>query len=965
MLKRYIKKYISKPPLRALIISLFFFSFWYLTAGYAFAEKQISYAPWPHEESDISPDPSVIYGRLANGFRYVLMKNHEPKDRVNIRLDVQAGSIQEEDGEEGLAHYLEHILFCGSTHFKPGELVKYFQDMGMQFGPDANAHTGFYETVYDILLPDGKKESLEKGLLIVEDFAKGALLPDSEVERERKVILAEKRARDSPNYRTLVSAMKFKFPDAAVSKRFPIGETEVIEKMTSQKLRDFYQAWYRPENIVLIIVGDFDSKTAISLIVEKFPAFSPGSPAKPEPPFGDISHNGIKPFYHYEKEEGSTSVGIETVNKAERVAETSERRKERFIGDIADRIVQNRLDGMVRKKKAPFTSASISSGIYLQRIRYAGISADCSPENWEKSISIVEQTLRSALEHGFTRREFERVKKDFTAMLDNAVKQESTRDSKVLANEIVWHINNHKVFQSPLQEKEFYSGVLSSLSLNDLHDSFKNTWDTDHRIVILTGNADLKGEMKPEDRIVAAYRKSLSVEIPKSSEQRTAVFPYLPEPAGKGKIMKKTIIPDPGIVQIDFENGVRLNLKKTDYEANEIRANILFGFGSSAEPPGLEGISDLSAAVINESGLGGLDRDEMEEALAGKSTKVSFVAEDGRFLLKGISVTDETQLLFSLFYAHIMDPGYREESYLLSMERLSQTYLELSRSIDGAMHLSGERFLAGGDTRFGFPSPEKLKKLSLNDVRAWIDPSLKNDPLEISVVGDFNEESVIEFVSLYFGSLPERPRGFERKRPDLPKFSLAGFLNINVETEIGKAHVVVAYPTEDIWNIQRTRRFNILAEIVSEKMREEIREKMGAAYSYSAYNNPSRAYPGYGIFYAQAAVNPDEVLIVEEKIKKIVSETAGKGVVMEDLKRSADPILTMIKDMLRSNKYWLNNVLTESVRYPAQIEWSRTIIKDYESVTADELSELAAKYLDNGKAATIIIKPAEIKKKRQ
>ncbi|MDP3285022.1 MAG: insulinase family protein [Desulfobacterales bacterium] len=923
------------------------------------AEKNVNFSLWPHEESELKPDPSVIYGRLPNGFRYVLMENHEPKDRVNIRLNVQAGSMQEEDKEEGLAHYLEHMLFCGSTHFKPGELVKYFQDLGMQFGPDANAHTGFYETVYDILLPDGKKESLDKGLLIVEDFAAGALLLDSEVERERKVVIAEKRSRDSSSYRTYISEMKFKFPNAAVSKRIPIGETEALEKMTSKKLKDFYNAWYRPENIILVIVGDFDQKTAVSLIRERFQTLSPRAPPKPDPPFGDITHHGIKAFYHHEKEEGNTSVGIEIVKKVEMTAETSDVRKKDFISDIADRIIQNRLDAMVRKKNAPFTSASVSSGIYLHRIKYAGISADCSPENWGKSIPILEQTLRSALKNGFTHREFERVKKDFTAMLDNAVKQESTRDSQVLANEIIWHINNHKIFQSPLQEKEFYSGILSSISLKDLHDSFKNTWDSDQRLVIITGNAELKGDIPPEELIVAAYRESSSAEIPKSVEKKTAVFPYLPEPVGKGKIVKKRIIPDSGIVQVDFENGIRLNLKKTDFEANEIRANISFGFGSSAEPPELEGISDLSAAVINESGLGGLDKDEKEEALAGKSTKVSFVVEDGRFLLKGISVTDEIQLLFGLFYAHIMDPGYREESYLLSMERFNQTYLELSRSIDGAMHITGDRFLAGGDTRFGFPSPEKLKKLSIDDIRSWIDPPLKNDPLEISIVGDFNEDRVIELASVYFGSLPERPSGFERKRPDSPKFSLAGFLNINVETETGKGQVVVAYPTEDIWNIQRTRRFNILAEIVSEKIREEIREKMGAAYSYSAYNSPSRAYPGYGIFYTQAVVNPDEALLVEGKIKEIVSGIVKKGISDEDLKRSADPILTRIKDMLRTNNYWLNNVLTESGRYPCQIEWSRTIMKDYESATADELSGLAGKYLDNGRAATIIIKPAK------
>ncbi len=265
-MSKHIKLLYAKVPAWTLIACLFLFCpdlsvqrhDGYFHINSVFAENIIPL--WPHEESDLKPDPAVIFGRLPNGFRYVLMENHEPIDRVNISLNVQAGSMFEENKQEGLAHYLEHMLFCGSTHFKPGELVKYFQDLGMQFGPDANAHTGFYETVYDILLPDGRKESLDKGFLIVEDFAGGALLLDSEVDRERRVILAEKRSRDSASYRTFVSTMKFKFPDSKISKRFPIGVEEVLESMTPVQLKEFYETWYRPENIILVVVGDFDSK---------------------------------------------------------------------------------------------------------------------------------------------------------------------------------------------------------------------------------------------------------------------------------------------------------------------------------------------------------------------------------------------------------------------------------------------------------------------------------------------------------------------------------------------------------------------------------------------------------------------------------------------------------------------------------------------------------------------------------
>ena len=193
----------------------------HLGIAYSQTDELQSFSVWPHEKSDLDPDPAIRYGRLPNGLRYVLMPNHEPKNRVSMHLDVQTGSANEVEKERGTAHYLEHMLFNGSTHFPPGELVKFFQSIGMQFGNDANAHTGFYETVYDVLLPDSKKESLEKGLLVFQDYAQGAMLLETEVEKEKKVILAEKRTRDSASYRTYEASLKFEFPDAIISKRLP------------------------------------------------------------------------------------------------------------------------------------------------------------------------------------------------------------------------------------------------------------------------------------------------------------------------------------------------------------------------------------------------------------------------------------------------------------------------------------------------------------------------------------------------------------------------------------------------------------------------------------------------------------------------------------------------------------------------------------------------------------------------
>ena len=314
-------------------------------------------------------------------------------------------------------------------------------------------------------------------------------------------------------------------------------------------------------------------------------------------------------------------------------------------------------------------------------------------------------------------------------------------------------------------------------------------------------------------------------------------------------------------------------------------------------------------------------------------------------------------MLFQLLYAHLVDPGYRENAYNLSMNRLEQKYKALSSSIDGAMMLSGRRFLAGGDSRFGLPLFDELKKLTLKDIRSWIEGPLKHGRLEVSLVGDFDIDLVIETASRYLGSLPDR-KGYDYdKRSDLLKFPVAQSLKIEVPTKINKGIVIVAYPSEDLWDINRSRRLSVLAEIFSDRLRENIREKLGAVYSAFAFNSPKRAYPGYGVFYSMAYIDPKQAALIETQIKKIASDISKNGVTQEELKRALNPTLTSIKEMLGKNTYWLHTVLSQSRIYPQQLQWSRTILKDYTSINADEVTSLAKKYLDNSKAATIVIKP--------
>lgn len=913
---------------------------------------------WPHETSDLAPDPEVTFGRLPNGFRYALMPNRTPRARVSMHLNIQSGSLQESDAQQGLAHFLEHMLFNGSTHFPPGELVKYFQSIGMQFGPDANAHTGFDETVYDILLPDGDRASIEKGLLVLRDYADGALLLPAEIDRERKVILAEKRTRDSAAYRTFEASFQFSFGDARIARRLPIGLAEVIEKADRAELEDYYETWYRPERMVLVMVGDFDLPQAASAIQERFASLTARRTPQPDPDPGQPENSGERFFHHFEKEAGKTRVSIEVLSRADEEADSAALRHRELLEEMADRMVQNRLDTLLGEPETPFTAARVGSGRYLGHFDYAEISADCDPQKWAEALSQIEQVLRQALAHGFTVAELDRVKKDFQSELNKALEQAGTRDSRDLARSIIRSVNTGRVFTSPAQEKSLLSDAVQAATPESVAAAFRGNWPSDHRLVLVTGNAPLGDTtLAARDAIRDVYQTSRRVAVLRPSKAETPRFPYLAPPTAGGVIVRREHFADNGVTRLSFANGVKLNLKPTDFKEGEVLATLIFGDGRSAQPLDKPGLAPLAEALINESGLGGLTKDALEQALAGKTSRVEFSVEDQWFVLRGRTLPAELDLLFALLYAHLQDPGMRVEAFGLVMQRFDQAFEALSRSPDGAMELEGSRFLAGGDPRFGLPPREKFQTLTLADVRTWLMPAFETEPLEISVVGDFDPEAVVQATARYFGGLHARPGRKGPAAAAAPQFPVDQHLALEVKSDIPKGLVVVAYPTDDFWDIHRTRRLSVLAEVFSDRLRLRVREKLGAAYSPHAYNWSSRAFPGFGILRAMVSVDPRDAERIAAEVRDIAAALAREGVAADERQRALEPILTSLREMQRTNRYWLERVLTGSARYPQQLDWSRSLNRDYASISEAELSGLAGRFLDNRRSAEIIIRP--------
>ena len=915
---------------------------------------------WPQAQSDLRPDPQALFGRLSNGFRYVLLPNPKPIDRTSMHLVVQAGSLQEAEDERGIAHFLEHMLFNGSTHFPPGELVKYFQKIGMQFGPDANAHTGFYETVYDINLPVSDRQSLREALQVMQDYAEGALLLPSEIERERGVILAEKRARDSADYRSYVASLAFELAGTRFPDRLPIGSETVIRSADQSVFKAFYDAWYRPDNMVLVMVGDFDPALARELVEAQFRQMAARAPARENPATGQVKHEKLKTFYHHEKELGSTSVTLQVLTHDAHATDTAEFQRRQIEEQLANQILRNRLNRTLNQAGSPITDVSAGSGIFLRQTRYGYISADCQPEDWRDALTLIEQTLRQALQYGFGEEELERVKQDYRAGLEQAAAQAGTRDSSRLARNLIRSVLDDRVFRSPEQEKLFAEPVIAAATTRTLQDRLRHIWAVSHRLVLVTGNAAIVSpSATPEDQIAAVFNQSQVTPVSLPVKVQRVAFPYLPPPSQEGRIAAQQEQADIGVSLVRFENDIRLNFKATDFTADEIQFVLSFGEGRAGVPVGKSALATLADAVVNESGLGRLDKEALAQALAGKKTDIRFGVRDDRFTLEGSSTPDEIELMFQLLSAYIVDPAFREDAWQLALNRYQQMYRTLQQSVDGVLNLYGWRFLSGNDPRFGLPSPEAFEGLSVTDVENWIVPALRQGAMELAIVGDVGRETVVRMAARYLGSLPgKRAEAIKPENRTGPVFPAARQMNVDVVSQIEKAQLVMAFPTDDMWDIGRTRRLNILAEIVSERLRLRIREKLGAAYSPGAFSHPSRTYKDYGLFIIYIPLAPKLVDTVQTEVEAIIRDIRQDGISPEELQRALEPTLTGIKDRFRENGYWLNTVLAGASFAPVQLDWCRTIIADYASIRAGDIEQLARRYLDLSKRAVISARSA-------
>lgn len=914
--------------------------------------------PWPQAQSDIPADPKAVFGTLPNGFRYLIYPNSEPPQRVSLRLHIAAGSLMEAEDQQGLAHFLEHMVFNGSKNYKADELVPLMQAKGIGFGAHVNAFTSFDQTVYMLDLPELSQDVLDLGFTVMRDFGDGALLEGKEVDKERGVILSEKVSRDSVQSRIQEKQFATFLPGSLIANRFPIGKEDVISKAPRERFVEFYKSYYVPSRMTFVVVGDVKPEEIQARIEKAFGSMKDPEKLGANPDLGPVhSPEGVEASVFTDKEVASTDLSLMSVKKYVPKKDTAGERIADMPLDIANSMISRRFERLAKKENSPIVDGSAFREDLFEHVELGGLSVTVADSRWQEALPILEQEFRRAIEHGFTASELAEAKANLINAYQQAVKTKDTRKSEALATGLVRAVNDQEVFSTPETDLEIAMKGLEGLTPETCHKALKDFWSDTGFHLILTAKEAAPGA---KNDLSALYEESRGKPVTAPVGSKQAEFAYTTFGTA-GKVATTKQIDDLGITQLVLSNNVRVNLKKTNFEQNNIRILARIGSGQLTQPSDKPGIALLANALLSGGGLGKHSVDDLQQILAGRNVGTSVGIDDDAFTLSGRTTPEDFALQMQLACATLTDPGYREEALWQFRKALPMIDQQLKHTAAGPQ-TELEGWLHGGDPRFVMPGIDKLGAYTIDDVKKWISPDFEKGYLELSIVGDFDPDAIIPTLLNTIGALPKRAAA----KPPLDNLRKVKFPNAPAEkiftydSKIPTGSALVYWRTDGVrGNTQEVRRLNVLADIYGDRLREEIREKLGASYSPNAGAAGSDALDNFGYLIGESTAKPEDVARLGTVMRELADTLAREGAKEEELDRSKKPVLATLDKSKRDNSYWLATVMSQSQEDPKRLDLARKRDEDYRSINLKEINALAKKYFGSGNAINVAIKPAQ------
>ncbi len=908
---------------------------------------------WAHEvPRALAPDPQVVWGRLDNGFRYALRPHAGVPGRVTLQLVVLSGSLDEREDELGMAHFTEHLAFGGTRNFLPGQMVLLFQRLGVEYGSDVNAITTFDHTAYRLDFRENRPDLLRDGLRLFRDFADGVTFDPAMVERERRVVLAELRNRNTLSGQQQQASLPVVFRGLQFPLRSPGGSEAQIARFTREQFLEFYRRQYRADLMVLVGAGDFDPAALAAQVRELFGGLA--KPAGPVPPRaeGRLDARGLRAGIFRISGVGSAATEAAAVVALPARADTREAQIERQRRQFTMRVFSERM------RRDPQGMGGEAGYDELLGHGVASASLGVPAAAWSEGVTSLDQMVRLTLERGLDPADVETLRRRELKLAAHLLDQLPGADPAAFCEALTESITSHTVFPGLAQTYGWMREWLERFTAAEAHKVFRSLWAPEAMAFHVSGGVDL--ELTP-DKVVQAVQKArrggVSHVLPRLRRETPFALPRFATPTA---VVSRQEVPQLGATLLRFGNQVRLNFVAGRQEPGLVHAVVRVGTGLLELPGNKPALKEYGLNTLLASGAVHFRPEQFRALVEDRLLQFGFDVEDrDAFTFRAVMAAEQLEVFLGLVADILHAPQFN--SFVHRDQRMQAAMGRASAAMglgEGMRELTDHLFK--GDPRFTWGSPLDYLSMSVVDVRRWMEPSLARGYVETTIVGDLAEEAAVAAVARTLGAL--RPRA-ERKATAAPPKPVRvtadpGFRRIEFVGEQNVGLVVGTWPVAHPVSVRDQGALEVLAKILELRVRTELREKLGLAYSPSAEFQAFDGFPDFALLRAEIDCAPNDTSRVAPLVTAIGAALAAEGVTEGEFMGARGILQGQLRRAFRENGFLVNLLMRAQERPEETQELVALQGGLLDALTREEVNRWAAKLLgaQNCRSAAVVPK---------
>ncbi|WP_162343792.1 M16 family metallopeptidase [Cyclobacterium salsum] len=863
----------------------------------------LSYAQFAPTDK-VPLDSRVKAGQLDNGMQYYIQQNPKPENKLELRLAIKAGSMQEREDQRGLAHFVEHMAFNGSEHFKKNELISYLQSIGVAFGSDLNAYTSFDETVYMLPIPTDDEEKIQNGFQVMRDWAGGLLLNSEDIEAERGIVVEEWRTGQGVDQRMRDAYLPVLLHESRYANRLPIGDMDIIRGAEEEVIRDFYRDWYRPELMGVVAVGDVAPEKVEALIRDYFGDLENPVEA-PDRVYYEVPEHEEN-FVKIITDEEAPGIQVQLYYKHQPVAtETYDDYKDRILRTMVGGMLTQRLDEIRQKPDAPFIFAGARYGKLVKGLEFFTTSGVVGPGKTRAGLRSFLEENRRAVQHGFTEGELERVKRSLLNSAERSFKEMDKAESRSLVGRYVSHFLNESFADNPAHRNRFYQEVIPEITLDEVNAMVDKLVRENNIVVVVTAPEKDKESLPTESELADALKEAKEMETSpyQEKELREELMLAIPE---SGKVVKVQEVEEVGITVIELDNGLKVHFKPTDFKNDEILFTGSSKGGTSLYPDKDHIHASYAGTAVNVMGVGDFSPSDLRKVLAGKNVQVT--PNIGRYSenISGSTSPEDLELALQLIHLYFTAPRVDLALWEVFLTNQKNQLESAQVNPDFQFNKRVNEIISNGNPRgMGIFSPEKLDSIDLErSLEIFTERFANVADFEFLFTGNLDLDLVIPMVERYLGSLPgnlvdgkEQFRDLGIKAPQ----DQTELIKVGVDE---KSQVILYFNGDTAYDLEKSQQLSYLGEILTIKLIESLREQIGGVYGVGARGSLSKVPDERFSFVINFPCAPESVPELTAAVWEEIEKIQTNGPEAEDLEKVRETKRISLEENLRRNGFW-------------------------------------------------------------